>query len=219
MGRPREHDERTAVALLAAAERLVQEGGPDAISIRAVATEVGTTTRAVYSIYGSKQGLMDALAVHAFDLLQDGVGRLPATQAPVDDLVEAGLVFRRFAIEHPSLFRIAFGTTRGSPMRARAAVRDASIVALGVLKARIARLADAGLIDNDHIDEVTLHFDAMCEGLAAVELRGTFPPEAGQRLWTQGLAAIVRGLATREIPQPPHATPAFAWTEQERFAL
>ena len=160
IGRPREHDERTAAALLAAAERLVQDGGPDAVSIRAVASAVGTTTRAVYSLYGSKQGLMDALAVHAFDLLRDGVSQLPATQAPVDDLVEAGLIFRRFAVEHPSLFRIAFGSTRDGPIRARPLVRNAAGVALDVLKTRIARLADARLIDSDRIDKVTLHFDA-----------------------------------------------------------
>src|SRR5690242_10662106 len=117
VGRPREHDERTATALLAAAERLVEVGGPDVVSIRAVAGESGTTTRAVYSLYGSKQGLMDALAAHAFDLLRDGIGRLPTTPAPVDDLVEAGLMFRRFAVEHPALFRLAFGSTRDGLMR------------------------------------------------------------------------------------------------------
>ena len=216
MGRPREHDERTAAALLAAAERLVEIGGPDAVSIRAVAAEVATTSRAVYSLYGSKQGLMDALATRAFDLLRDGVGRLPTTPAPVDDLVEAGLIFRRFAVEHPSLFRIAFGSTRESPIRARPVVRDAASIALDVLKTRIARLADAGLIDSDRIDEVTLHFDAVCEGLAAIELRGTFPPEAAERLWTDGLTATIRGLASREIPRPAHAGPAFAWTDATR---
>jgi AcrR family transcriptional regulator len=216
MGRPREHDERTAAALLAAAEALVQDGGPDAVSIRTVASKVGTTTRAVYSLYGSKQGLMDALAVHAFHLLHDGVGQLPTTQASVEDVVEAGLVFRRFAVEHPSLFRIAFGSTREGPIRARPLVRHAAIVALDVLKTRIARLADAGLIDGDRVDEVTLYFDALCEGLAAVELRGTFPPEAAERIWTDGLTAIVRGLASREIPRPAHAGPAFAWTNATR---
>jgi AcrR family transcriptional regulator len=213
MGRPREHDERTAAALLAAAERLVHDGGPDAVSVRAVASTVGTTTRAVYSLYGSKQGLMDALAVHAFDLLRDGVSRLPATQAPVDDLVEAGLIFRRFAVEHPSLFRIAFGNTRDSPLRARPVVGDAASVALEVLKTKIARLADAGLIHSDQIDEVTLHFDAVCEGLAAVELRGTFPPDAAELVWTRGLTAIVRGLASRELPRPAHVS---AWTNATR---
>jgi AcrR family transcriptional regulator len=218
VGRPREHDERTAAALLAAAERLIELGGPDLVSMRAVAGEVRTTTRAVYSLYGSKQGLMDALAAQAFHLLRDGVGRLPTTPAPVDDLIEAGLMFRRFAVEHPALFRLTFANTRDGPMRARPVVRDAAIVALDALKTRIARLADAGLIDGDRIDEVTLHFDAVCEGLATVELRGTFPPETAERLWTDGLIAILRGLASREIPRPAHAGPAFAWTRASRTA-
>ena len=216
VGRPREHDERTATALLAAAELLVQDSGPEAVSIRAVANSVGTTTRAVYSLYGSKQGLMDALAVHAFDLLCDGVSRLPPTPAPVHDLVEAGLVFRQFAVEHPSLFRIAFDSTLDSPIRARPTVRNAASVALGVLKTRIARLADAGLIENDRIDEVTLHFEAVCEGLAAIELRGTFAPGTAEFLWTDGLTAILRGLASRELPRPAHASPAFTWTNATR---
>ena len=54
MGRPREHDEHTRVALLAAAEQLVAEGGPTQLSVRAVADAAGTSTRAVYSLFGSK---------------------------------------------------------------------------------------------------------------------------------------------------------------------
>ena len=53
MGRPKEHDEATGVALLDAAERLVATGGVGALSVRAVAEAVGTTTRAIYSVFGS----------------------------------------------------------------------------------------------------------------------------------------------------------------------
>ncbi len=175
------------------------------MSIRGVANAVGTTTRAVYSLFGSKQGLMDALGAHAFALLRDGVGQLPALPDPIDDLVEAGLVFRRFVVEHPSLFRIAFGTRPDAPLRNRPIVRDASIVALNLLKQRIARLADAGLIDHDRIDEVTFHFDAVCEGLAAVELRENLDPDLAEPRWREGLAAIICGLATAHTPVAPSA--------------
>ena len=62
MGRPREHDEATRTQLRGAAERLVAGGGPDALSVRAVADEARTSTRAVYSLFGSKDGLVAALA-------------------------------------------------------------------------------------------------------------------------------------------------------------
>ena len=63
MGRPREHDERTAAALLDAAEQLIAERGVDALSLREIAREAGTTTRAVYSLFGSKEQLLGALGV------------------------------------------------------------------------------------------------------------------------------------------------------------
>ena len=77
MGRPREHDEHTRAALRAAAERLVAAGGSAALSVRAVAEEAGTTTRAVYSVFGSKDGLLvDALAQGAFEFLFEESGAL-----------------------------------------------------------------------------------------------------------------------------------------------
>ena len=121
MGRPREHDERTAAALLAAAERAVEEGGPEALSVRGIAAEVGTTTRAVYSLFGSKDGLIAALGVQAFEFLRTELGALPLTGDPAADLVETGLVFRRLAIERPALYSIGVqrdlpaGSPRGSP--------------------------------------------------------------------------------------------------------
>jgi AcrR family transcriptional regulator len=194
VGRPREHDARTAALLLAAAERIVEEDGPDALSVRRVASQVGTSTRAVYSLFDSKDGLIAALAAHGFDLLAAGVGELPTTSAPQHDLVQAGLVFRRYAIEHPSLFRIAFQSSP-SPLRTTPAVRAAAQSALEVLKGLIDRLDEAGLLGGYEVDDATLHFHAVCEGLAALELRGTFPPSRAERLWREGLAALIHGLS------------------------
>jgi AcrR family transcriptional regulator len=193
MGRPREHDEHTAAALLEAAERAIQQSGPEGISIRGVASDVGTTTRAVYSLFGSKQGFVAALAAHAFDLLRTGMEQLPETSAPDDDLIQAGLVIRQFVIEHPSLFRIVFRNTADPFMRSQLTVRSSSAQALDVLKVKVARLVPAGLLGATGVDEATLHFRALCDGLAGLELGGTIPADTGERLWREGLGALVRG--------------------------
>ena len=143
MGRPREHDERTAAALLAAAERTVETHGLDALSVRGVASDVGTSTRAVYSVFGSKDGLIAALGAHAFDLLRAGLDALPQTDDPAADLVEAGMMFRGFATRHPSLFVV--GVQWEFPASVpRERIRQAADAALDVLKRRVARLAEAG---------------------------------------------------------------------------
>src|SRR5687768_15269456 len=109
MGRPREHDEQTRMRLRVAAERLVADGGPDALSVRAVAEEAGTTTRAVYSLFGSKDGLVAALAQTAFEMLYDDIEALPETDDPLEDMIAVGTVAVRGLVrDHPALYRIAF---------------------------------------------------------------------------------------------------------------
>lgn len=194
MGRPREHDEDTAAALLAAAERAIEAGGPEALAVRGIAKEVGTTTRAVYSLFGSKDGLVAALGVHAFEFLRTGLEALPVTDDPAADLVEVGLVFRRLATERPALYSI--GVRRDVPdLPPWQPVCDAADGALAVLLQRVARLGDAGLLGEDTVVEATLQFHALCEGLATLELRGVRIPFDAERIWRAALASLIAGLA------------------------
>jgi AcrR family transcriptional regulator len=197
VGRPREHDEETRLALTAAAERLVAEGGPAALSVRAVANEVGTTTRAVYSLFGSKDGLVDALAQKAFELLRARLDELPEGDDAAADLVDVGAgVFREFVRTHPSLFRIAF--QRAVPgLRAGPELTEARRGALMRLEAKVQRVKDAGLLGCKSVQQAAVEFNAMCEGLANAELRGgtlrILPEGDEEQAWREGLVTVVRG--------------------------
>jgi AcrR family transcriptional regulator len=195
MGRPKQHDDGTAAALLAAAERTVQRHGLDALSVRRVAAAVGTTTRAVYSLFGSKDGLVVALGAHSFDVLRTALEALPTTNDPTSDLVEAGLTFRAFALEHPSLF--AIGVQRSLPTpELWAQFSAAASRALVELERRLARLSDADLLGGRSVDAAALQFHALCEGLAAFELRSACPPMVAERMWREGLGALMAGFVT-----------------------
>ena len=197
MGRPREHDERTRAALLAAAEQIVADGGPAGLSVRAVAYAAGTTTRAVYSLFGSKEGLLiESLARGAFDFLFTEIEKLEETDDPVADLIDIGvLVFRRLVREHPALYRIAFqrivpGLDAGPELTA---TRQR---AWNQLVAKVARLETAGLGDKSP-PEAALEFNAMLEGLANAELRGAvlrlLPEGNEEQAWRGALATVVQG--------------------------
>jgi AcrR family transcriptional regulator len=196
MGRPRKYRESTAEALLQAAERLVETEGLEALTVRRVADAVGTTTRAVYTLYGSKDALVVALGGRAFDLLRIQIEGLPATADPAADLVEAGVaVFRHFAINHPALFRIGVQRTQLKPGLA-AGFRDPAREALAGLAARIERLEEAGLLGERAVPHAVNAFHALCEGLAAMELRSLLPAAEAEQIWRDGLTALVRGFAT-----------------------
>jgi len=206
VGRPREHNERTAGALLEAAERIVEVDGLEGLSVRGLADRVGTTTRAVYSLFGSKDGLLVALGARAFTMLGAAIAGLPATEDPAADLVDAGVaVFRRFAIGHPSLFRIGVQQTIGSPELARDFANAAAEAFVG-LQARVTRVEAAGLLGGRSVRDAACEFHALCEGLAAVELRGQMTPGEETRIWRDALTALVAGFAIAERPSRPAAT-------------
>ena len=163
--------------------------------MRGIATEVGTSTRAVYSLFGSKEGLIAALGAHAFDLLRRGLDGLATTDDPGADLIAAGLMFRRFATEHPSLLAIGLQRRIATPHIWEKEVRPAAEGALATLKSRVTRLDDAGLLRGRTVDEATLEFAALCEGLAALELRDPNPGGNWEQRWASAFATQVAGFA------------------------
>jgi AcrR family transcriptional regulator len=206
VGRPREHDERTAAALLDAAERTVQMAGLEGLSVRGLAGSVGTTTRAVYSLFGSKDGLVVALGARAFAMLGATIAGLPVTENPAADLVEAGVeVFRSFAIGHPSLFSIGVQRTTGSPGLA-IEFASAAAEAFAGLEARVTRVEAAGLLGSRSVRDAACEFHALCEGLAAVELRGQMTSGEETRIWRDALTALVAGFAVAARPAGSGAT-------------
>src|SRR5215831_1587451 len=197
MGRPKQHDDATREALLAAAENLVEQRGAGALSVRAVADEIGTSTRAVYSTFGSKDGLLGALAKRSFDMLCDAIAELPRTNDPARDLVQAALtVFRPMAVEHPSLFQIAF--LRAAPdVPLGPDVADAAGAGYELLSERVERLADADLLGGRDAASATTEFNAMCFGMAVTELLN--PARLGpdpEQAWRAAFETLISGFRT-----------------------
>ena len=158
MGRPRVHDEETAEALLDAAERIVAADGPEALSMRRVADQAGTTTRAVYSLFESKEGLLVALGNRAFQMLGSWVNGYPQTDDAAADLVNSIVDnFRRWALEHPALFRIAFQRIGELPPQLTERFRPARLKALAGLVEIVSRaLGLEGGLTNPEVRDATI---------------------------------------------------------------
>lgn len=128
------------------------------------------------------------------EILHVGVDAVAVTEDPVHDLAEASLVFRRFALEHPALFEVAF--QRADPAvwpRFEAASADA----LQALTRRFLRLVEARLLPRRSLREAVVAFHGMCEGLAGVELRGRLGPDVDpEHLWRVSFAALLKGFNT-----------------------
>ncbi|MHA6785206.1 TetR/AcrR family transcriptional regulator [Pseudonocardia saturnea] len=104
------HDAALRERLLDRAGTLLSGGGPDALSLRALAHDCGTSTTAVYALFGGKPALLDVLldrAVHRLSALLDDVEVSPD---PVEHLQHLALTYRDAALDDPHLHGAALTT-------------------------------------------------------------------------------------------------------------
>jgi AcrR family transcriptional regulator len=106
-------------ALIQAAAGLAARGGPDAVTIRAAAREVGVTPTATYRHFTNQLDLLCAVKDLAFDGMYRAVERylaeIPTDGDPVEIAVRrleaSGRGYVTYALAEPGLFRTAFCPT------------------------------------------------------------------------------------------------------------
>lgn len=106
-----------------AARRQLVEVGPRALSMRAVARELGMVSSAVYRYFQSKDDLLTALIIDAYDAVGSAVERAVASASdedPVARWATACHAIRTWAREHPSEYALVYG----SPVPGYRAPRD-----------------------------------------------------------------------------------------------
>jgi AcrR family transcriptional regulator len=193
MGRPKEHGEETREQLLDTAARLLSAEGAAAVSVRRLAAEVGTSTRAIYSLFGSKEGLLTALfrrAAETFVRLHDAV---PVADDPLDELLPLGLAYRQSALEQPHLYGLLFGAAVPGFRPSEEDMRYAQRSQFRVVDT-LERAAKRGEITRDPW-KIADEGWGLVHGLASLELMGCLgPPEAAEAIWLGALRTMEAGL-------------------------
>jgi AcrR family transcriptional regulator len=106
-------------ALLHAAVEILNEHGPDALQTRKIARAAGTSTMAVYTHFGGMPALIAEVAEEGLRQFDAALTVAP-TPDPVADLIATGIAYRRYAIEHPHMYRLMFGSTSAHGINAPA---------------------------------------------------------------------------------------------------
>jgi len=106
--RPKIHDDELRVRLLDRAGQLLSIEGPSALNLRRLATDVGTSTTAVYTLFGGKPALLRALYVEALDRFGRRLATIPRTDDSEEDLLRLARAYRDCARADPHLYSIMF---------------------------------------------------------------------------------------------------------------
>jgi AcrR family transcriptional regulator len=141
------HRAATVAEIKETARRYLLTEGPDSLSRRAIARDIGMSAPAVSRYFPKPQTLLTALTSDAYESLRGQVEQA-RDRVPEDDLVgrfiAASRAFRRWALDHPTEFRLIFNAP--PPGRAdRLAAQRQAIDPKDVAGQTNAACADAGL--------------------------------------------------------------------------
>ncbi|GAA2161556.1 MULTISPECIES: TetR/AcrR family transcriptional regulator [Glycomyces] len=196
MPRPRKRDYETLRReLIDAGGRLLAEEGPAALSTRRVAQATGTSTTAVYNLFGDKAGLVREMFLEGFDRLTAAFAAVPRTGDPAADLLALGDAYRANARDNPHLYELMFG--RPVPeFRPDAEAGRRIQPTFDALIAACARCVEAGAFAPAEPYAIAVQLNAMAHGLASLELRGALGDvEEADAHWKRAYASLFKGLA------------------------
>jgi AcrR family transcriptional regulator len=125
--RHRTASEQVGVALLDAAQAVLDRDGLSAVSVRAVAAEARVAPMGVYNRFHNKDGLLTALAVRAFDALRVAVD-VEESGDPLERLRGSCRGYRAFALEHPEQYRLMFSGVESLAAPSPAAQHGAAVL-------------------------------------------------------------------------------------------
>ncbi|WP_199424669.1 TetR/AcrR family transcriptional regulator [Actinotalea solisilvae] len=184
--RPRTPRERARAEferdLLAAARRHLATDGPAQLSLRAIARELGVASSAVYRYVESRDALLTALIVEAYDAAGEACERaldaaLARGASAGDAWLDVARAFRAWARAHPHQFSLVYGT----PVPGYAAPRETVGPAVRVWGV-VARVLVAGRAADEVHPPRSLDASGLVEpgvlAVAAAIARGRTPADA-----------------------------------------
>ena len=92
-----------------AAAALLQEEGPEAVTVRRVAQKMACSTKIIYSLFVNKEGLAQQLYLHGCKLLANEFEGTPQAANPVQHLLNLGEAFWQFGQRYSSYYKLMFG--------------------------------------------------------------------------------------------------------------
>ena len=160
--------------------------GHEPLTIRKLAAEVGTSTMAVYTHFGSMDEVRRAVRQAGFARLRTNMDRVARTDDPVADVGVLGWGYCVTAIRNPNLYRVMF-------MESPLDEHDASVGldTFEQLVAAVQRCIEAGRFRNDDAWEFATRLWTVVHGASALHLAAMLTQDDVLRMATAGGRAFM----------------------------
>ncbi|WP_189308200.1 TetR/AcrR family transcriptional regulator [Streptomyces albospinus] len=194
MGRPRTNDDAVKERLVACASEMLATRPRESVTVRALAAAAETSTTAVYSLFGGKDGLIDEVRDRAVTGLFQDLSAVPTSADPLADLYALAVAYRRWASEHSHLYMVLFGGMQSFDPSGTVGTGDP----IRPLLAAIDRALTASVLAGE-ATFIALSFWVTLHGLVALELTGALDTATAEATFRSTIHATLRGWTTPTV--------------------
>ena len=179
--------------LCEAAERLFAEQGPDAVTMRQLASELGVSPMTPYRYFKDKDDILAAVRTGGFNRFADALEKARATGGSARAKGAAvGEAYIDFAFEHPHTYKLMFDLNQPHEKDYPELV-EAGRRARETMSGYVKDLVAQGVLAGDP-EQIGTMFWAAAHGAVVLELAGKLPPGAARSLHQAMNQAMARGL-------------------------
>ncbi len=166
----------------------------ESVTVRAVAAAAETSTTAVYSLFGGKDGLIGAVRDEAVTSLFKAVTAVPTSEDPLADIYALAVAYRRWGREHNNLYSVLFGGVQSFKPSGAVGTSDP----IRPLTAAIDRAVTESVLDGP-ATSIALSLWVTLHGLVTLELAGAFDAPTAQAAFRSTIHATLRGWTTPAV--------------------
>jgi AcrR family transcriptional regulator len=203
-------DQNLSERLVSAGLDALKNDGPVELTVRRVAELAGSSTMGIYTQFGGRSGMLEAIYRRGFELLRTDLVTAfddltgSAALDVSERIVAIALAYRRFALRNPALYAFMFerplpGFDPSPQLRA-----EALGMTFTLLTDEVHRAQAAGLVAGDDPVRPAYLLWTTMHGITSIELthaarsplQGWFldSPDAGERVYVEGVRALLAGL-------------------------
>ena len=177
------------------------------LTVRRVAKLAGSSTMCIYTRFGGRTGMVEAVYRRGFELLRDALTAATAQAAaldPTERLVAMATAYRRFALDRPGLYALMFERALPDFDPSPALRAEAHGMTFTPLTDQVALAQKRGLVAGDDPVRPSYLLWTTMHGMTSIELthaqRGPLgewvadSPEDGERVLVEGVRALLAGL-------------------------
>jgi AcrR family transcriptional regulator len=176
---------------------ILEAEGPQAVSMRRVAKDVGVTAMAIYHHFPNREALLSAVVDSEFAQLAEYFGRLEKKRSFEATMTHIMDGYIDYALTHPRIFDYVFSTPRLGARRFPDDFRERRSPTLNLTADTVASWMKVGKLKRDDPWEVAMELWAHVHGYLALWRAGRFDlsDDEFRKLVHRSIRRLLHGLA------------------------